>query len=153
MDGLISETAGEGAFYLSVLVFSSFEENFLSFHFLKRLMHTASEGLHPNLWCHRDLLPGAAAWTTSQTLCRVIRCLLGLSRTDKLHFAVTHWDLSYVTEMCTVIPRKSSCVLSHASLSPRCLSVLSVIRGAQGVTSLAVEDNNDWQKTNSSGLC
>lgn len=81
----------EKVFFLFYVFFAAFEEIFPSLHFLKRFMHTASESQHSNLWCHQDLLPGAAAWTTNQTLCIFIQCLLEISHTNKPPFAVALW--------------------------------------------------------------
>lgn len=109
MDGFISETARQGVFFV-VVVFFGFEEIFLSFHFLKRFMHTAVETQHSNLWCHQDLQPGGAAWTTNQTFCRFIQCLLDHTQISFIYFVIL-WDLSYGMGMCPVISKKkSSCV-------------------------------------------
>lgn len=159
MDGFISETARQGAFFIlfALLSFFGFEEIFLSFHFLRRFMHTAVESQHSNLWCHQDLQPGAAAWTTNQTFCRFIQCLLDHTQISLIFF-VAPWDLSYDMGMCPVMSRKSSwvsCFLFVCSHSPTCwlgdlyFASLEVYFG--GATYQAVVDNNEWQKTNSSG--
>ena len=139
MHEFISETARQGALFICfVVVFAAFEEKkFPSFHFLKRFMHTALESQLCNLWCHQDELPGAAAWTTNQTLCRFIQCLLELSHTTMLHLAVALWVLSYGTECSPLSPENQpGCCLCHAFHF--CLVILKVvhlhcvIRGVQG---------------------